>query len=283
MITEPIFYRLFKTSPETLFLMLGMSVDSATEMALRYQYEALEFKQTAHRTDGVFLPKEPGLPLYFVEAQFYTVPNVFAGLLAKAYTYLKQTDPGRLFYGVVLFGTRAMAPTDLAPYQPLLDAGIIRRFYLDEMPEVENAPVGLAILYLIRHTEEQAPVAARELIARTKKEITDEALRASLIELIETVIIYKMPRLSREEIQAMLQVQDIRETRVYQEAKEEGLKEGEERGIEKGIERERQRTLQEKLDAISQLAALKIPAGDIARILKLDVSFVRQELAKDQS
>jgi predicted transposase YdaD len=32
--------------------------------------------------------------------------------------------------------------------------------------------------------------------------------------------------LSREEIQAMLQVHDLRETGVYQDAKEEGLKEG---------------------------------------------------------
>src|SRR5207245_10500703 len=39
MITDPIFYRLFATSPETFFLVLGMSADSAREMAARYQYE----------------------------------------------------------------------------------------------------------------------------------------------------------------------------------------------------------------------------------------------------
>lgn len=69
--TDAIFYRLFETSPETLFLVLGMSVESAREMAARYQYEALEFKETSHRIDGVFRPKEPGLPLYFLEVQFY--------------------------------------------------------------------------------------------------------------------------------------------------------------------------------------------------------------------
>ena len=54
------------------------------------------------------------------------------------------------------------------------------------------------------------------------------------------MIIYKLPRLSREEIQAMLQVHDIRETRVYQEAHAEG------------IEEERQRNRQEKLNAIAK-------------------------------
>jgi predicted transposase YdaD len=76
--TDPLFYRLFATSPETFFLLLGMSSDSAGEMAERYQYQAIEFKDTSHRADGVFLPKEKGLPLYFVEAQFYRSPHVFA-------------------------------------------------------------------------------------------------------------------------------------------------------------------------------------------------------------
>ena len=40
-----LFYRLFETSPETFFLVLGMSAESAKEMAARYQYEALEFKE----------------------------------------------------------------------------------------------------------------------------------------------------------------------------------------------------------------------------------------------
>jgi predicted transposase YdaD len=78
MITDPIFYRLFATSPETFFLVLGMSADAARDIAARYQYEALEFKETAHRVDGVFRPKEPGLQLYFLEVQFYRLPSVFA-------------------------------------------------------------------------------------------------------------------------------------------------------------------------------------------------------------
>jgi predicted transposase YdaD len=67
MITDPIFYRLFETSPETFFLLLGMSADMAKETAARYEYKALEFKETSHRVDGVFLPREAGLPLYFLE------------------------------------------------------------------------------------------------------------------------------------------------------------------------------------------------------------------------
>jgi predicted transposase/invertase (TIGR01784 family) len=165
---------------------------------------------------------------------------------------------------VVLFGSRALEPGELAPYQPLLDAGLIRRFYLDEMPELANAPLGLSILYLLRQAESQAPARARELILRTRQEIQDAALQHDLVELIETVVLYKLPRLSREEIQAMLQVHDIRETRVYQEAKEEGLKEGMEK---------------ERLRAISMMAARNMSAAEIADILGLDEQFVRQHMA----
>src|SRR5580704_13937545 len=185
MITDPLFYRLFETSPETFFLLLGFSFDSAKEMADRYQYQAIEFKETSHRVDGVFLPKELELPLYFLEVQFYQLPSVFADLLVKVYTYLKQHEPGQRFCAVVLFASRSLEPTELAPYQPLLDAGLIRRFYLDEMEELANAPLGLSILYLIRQTESHASVTARELIARAKTEIVNDSLRDDLIELIE--------------------------------------------------------------------------------------------------
>ena len=81
----------------------------------------------------------------------------------------------------MLFANRNLEPKALSPYQPLLDAGLIRRFYLEEMPELANAPLGVSILYLIRQTESQAPATARNLVARAKTEIGDEALRADLI------------------------------------------------------------------------------------------------------
>jgi len=261
MITDPLFYRLFETSPETFFLLLGMSADSAREMAARYQYQAIEFKETSHRSDGVFLPKEPGLPLYFLEVQFYYLPSVFADLMVKVFTYLKQNDPGQLFCGVVLFANRSLEPTAIEPYQDLMNCGKIRRFYLDEMEEPTNSPLGLSILCLIRQSESNAPVSARELITRVKTEIRSESIRADLIELIETVIIYKLTHLSREEIQSMLQIHDIRQSRLYQEAVQEGKEEG-------------------IAFAITRMAANKMSAEQIATILKLDIELVRQTIAR---
>ena len=67
----------------------------------------------------------------------------------------------------------------------------------------------------------------------------------------------------------MLQVHDIRETKVFQEGKEEG------------IEEERQRSLQEKLRFVSNLAALNLPAEKIAESLGLDIDLVRTHMANN--
>jgi predicted transposase YdaD len=39
-------------------------------------------------------------------------------------------------------------------------------------------------------------------------------------------VVYKFPRLSRREIEAMLNLSELKQTRVYQEAKQEGQQEG---------------------------------------------------------
>ena len=100
------------------------------------------------------------------------------------------------------------------------------------------------------------------------------------------VMLGLLPRLGRKEIQAMLQLHDIRESKAYQEAREEGEEKGKEEGlkegIEQGIEQERQRILQEKLLAIPKMASRKLSAADIAEILVLDLEVVSRELAKNQ-
>jgi predicted transposase/invertase (TIGR01784 family) len=112
------------------------------------------------------------------------------------------------------------------------------------------------------------PIACFGLRSRTCR-------RTKLVELIETVIMAKLTRLSREEIQTMLQLHDIRESRVYQEAKEEGVQEG--------AERERQRNFQRDLRAITLMAAKHMRAAEIAEILGLEVEFVCQQIAKSRA
>ncbi len=60
--------------------------------------------------------------------------------------------------------------------------------------------------------------------------MTNAVIQQQVVELIETVVLYKFPHLSREEIEAMLALSELKQTRVYQEALEEGRQEGIEQG-----------------------------------------------------
>jgi predicted transposase YdaD len=77
-------------------------------------------------------------------------------------------------------------------------------------------------------------------------------------------LFYRLFETNCEEVQAMQQIHDIRESRVYQEALEEGREEGREEGMAL---------------AVARMAAGKMGVEQIAAILKLDVERVRQILS----
>ncbi|WP_311381508.1 DUF4351 domain-containing protein [Anabaena sp. PCC 7938] len=58
--------------------------------------------------------------------------------------------------------------------------------------------------------------------------------RKGIMELLETVLLSKFSQLSRQEIEAMFLVSDIKQTKVYQEAKQEGIQEGIQEGRQEG-------------------------------------------------
>jgi predicted transposase YdaD len=51
---------------------------------------------------------------------------------------------------------------------------------------------------------------------------------------METVLVYKFAHLSRKEIAAMFGLSELKQTRVYQEAKEEGVQIGRQEGVRLG-------------------------------------------------
>ena len=93
-----------------------------------------------------------------------------------------------------------------------------------------ESSLGVGVVKLVIETEESAPALARRLIAQANQQLTDTKIKRDLINLIETIIVYKLPKKSRKEIEAMLGLSELKQTRVYQEALEEGKAEGEAKG-----------------------------------------------------
>lgn len=142
---------------------------------------------------------------------------------------------------------------------------MLKDIYLDELGETASLPVGIATIKLVIANEDTAITTARKLINRTRQEINPETTRRQLLELIETILVYKFPTMSREEIERMFSLSDLKQTKVYQEAKQEGRQEA---------------ARQEKLRLIPVLRKLGLSLEETAHELSLTVEEVQQELQK---
>jgi predicted transposase/invertase (TIGR01784 family) len=111
----------------------------------------------------------------------------------------------------------------------LLDSDQVHCLYLDELEEFDTLPLGLALIKLTVVSEAELIPLSAQLIQKAKQQSKPFPPLPDIIEIVTTVAVYKLTALSREEIEAMLDL-EIKETRVYQEIKEEGREEGREEG-----------------------------------------------------
>jgi len=218
--TDTIFYQIFLTFHTLLFELLGQP----TENAEGYEFTSVEVKEKAFRFDGIFMPDSEEKPIYFVEVQFQNKPEFYWELITEINIYLNQYKPEQDWQAVALFPKRSLDVDKLTNYQQeLVNSGRIKRIYLDELP---SGSIGMGLIELIISKENQSQELVKNLMARTKTEISNDSERQGIIELLESVLMSKFSQLSRQEIEAMFLLSDIKQTRVYQEAKEEGEQEG---------------------------------------------------------
>ena len=249
--TDTLVYRFFMELPDCFFELVGRP-----GMGAGYRFEAIELKDTAARIDGVYSPREPNdrEPVFFVEYQSYKSERTYSNLLLKIGLYLEKVNPRQNWQGVVIYPSRTIEQENLYPYRGLLDSDQMTRVYLDDLPESPTENFGIGILRLIAAKREGVMEVAQQLLPKIRGSAESAGRRKKLIELIATVVSYQFPKLSREEIEKMLQVDSFRETRVYQEAFEEGI----EKGREESKEVFARRLLEEKfpLKKIAELTGL---------------------------
>ncbi len=142
-------------------------------------------------------------------------------------------------------------------YRDLIEGKHIRQLYLDELRSAREGSLGLRLIGLVTESEETAAESARILIERARAE-AEEPTGQALIDLIEQMVIYMFPRKSREEVAKMLGLAELKQTRVYQEAKEEGLMEGLKEGFARGTQEGFQGgQLSALLEGIAEIVDLK--------------------------
>ncbi|MCC5636108.1 Rpn family recombination-promoting nuclease/putative transposase [Nostoc sp. CHAB 5844] len=266
--TDKIFYSLFQAFPSIFFAIIGeTNINPST-----YEFVSVQLKETAFRIDGVFKPvnETPEEPLYFVEVQFQLDSKFYRRFFAEIFLYLRQNPSVNFWRAVVIYPQRIIEPDDQQPYRLILDSLQVQRIYLDELGRASQDSLQLAIVKLIITGEATAIDQGRQLIIQARQELTDEANRKQIVELIETILLYKFANLSREEVAAMLGIDDeFKKTRMYESIKQDGLEEGRQEGLQAG-------RLQAKLEAIPRLLALGLSVEQVANALDLTVEQVQQ-------
>ncbi|MEM9276135.1 MAG: Rpn family recombination-promoting nuclease/putative transposase [Cyanobacteria bacterium P01_F01_bin.143] len=283
--TDTLFYQLLREFPWIFFQLIQrkeINMDA-------YEFIAPEIKQRSFRLDGLFTTtaEYSDLPLYFVEVQFYQETDFYDRIFPSIFLYFSQYKPiNNEWFAIVIFDRRSNDVKIPARYREIAEQRL-QRIYLDEIAQEEQFDIGIGILKLVVEPEKSAGELARNLISRNKQEVVDSQNQKQLQELIKTIIIYKFPKLSYEEIETMLNLQEIKQTRVYQDAKAEGLQQGLNQGIQQGIQQGLERgleqglqqgKLEQKIAIIPLLQELGLNIEQIAQRLEISEKLVRENL-----
>jgi predicted transposase/invertase (TIGR01784 family) len=225
---DTLFYRIFQQNPTLLFDLLPHPPANPEA----YTFGSVEVKETSFRIDGVLQsPNERGV-VFFSEFQMQLVPDLYERLFSEigvyAYRYRQQITT---WQAVAIYGNRQIEqPSTIVPYE-LFDSGRILPIYLDELGEIEQLPLGVALLVLTILEGQEAINQAQTMMDRARRLETDPAETGhAIMEMISIVMVYKFTSLSRDEVNQMLNytMDELRQTRFYQEVSEEGREAGRE-------------------------------------------------------
>ncbi|NEP01387.1 MAG: Rpn family recombination-promoting nuclease/putative transposase [Symploca sp. SIO2E9] len=262
--TDTIFYSLFQTFPSIFFEL----IDQSPEQTYSYEFTSREIKQLAFRLDGLFLPtsNDSEKPFYLVEVQFQPDEDLYYRLFGELFLYLRQYKPPYPWQVVAIYPSRTVEREQTLQFGELLTLNRVKRIYLDELGQVAKRSLGVGVVKLVIEPEQTAGELARRLIEQARQQLTNDTTKRDLIDLIETIIVYKLPQKSRVEIEEMLGLSELKQTKVYQEALQEGEQRGEQRG-----------ELKAKLEAIPELIELGLSVAQIAGALKLPLEVVKSK------
>ncbi len=238
--TDTLFYRLFQRWPKLALELLGLEYRSES-----YRFGSEEIKQTAFRLDGLFTPIADNTeqPLIFVEVQYQPDNDFYDRLFSQITLYLRLHKPNYSWLALVIYPTRKTEKHANLAFKAFMDLPQLRRIYLEDYLDCAELTPPLELIRLIASQEQQAILLARKLAERRDVYGTDG------LDFIETILVYKLPRLSREEIKTMLALNEIelKQTRFYQEIAEEERQEGERKGRQEGRQEGEQILLQRML------------------------------------
>ena len=226
---DSIFYKLFQQYPSVLFQLLAQPPNNADS----YRFDSVAVKEPKFEIDGVFLPPENDSPgvVYFCEVQFQKDEQLYERVFAESHLYFyRNRNRFSDWQAVIIYPSRNTEQNDIYPHRSLLNSDQVHRIYLDELGDIHQLPVWVALMVLTTLEESQAPEAARYLLTKSNQE-TSSLSSQVIIEMITTIMMYKFEKLTLREVEVMLGI-SLERSRAYREIKQEGREEGREEGLQ---------------------------------------------------
>lgn len=216
--TDSLFYRLLQAEPSLAFELAGLVVPEPA----RYGFISQELKQTAFRLDGIAEPPAdwPDAPRGYLEVQFQPDEGFYPRFLSEILLHLRQYPSPRSWQAVVIYPSASVERHSPAT-APFLGLPNLHRVYLDQLPLLDSANPKLWLIALIvAEIEAVAPIVRKVQTYRK----TQPNVGIDWLDLLETILVYKLPTFTREEILKMFNFTDIsmKETRYYKDAVAEG-------------------------------------------------------------
>jgi predicted transposase/invertase (TIGR01784 family) len=209
---DSLFYRIFQQSPMLLFDLLDVPANGEG-----YLFDSVEVKQTSFRIDGVFLPPDASGMTYFVEVQFQPDSLLYERMLSEASLYFYRNRDRCVDYRlVVIYPSSGIEQKVLQPHRFLVETGKLIRIYLDQLGDVSQLSVGISLMVLTTLEEDAAKLFAQQIAQRVQGEPDARAI----MELLSTILVYKLTNSSREEVDRMF-ASSLKETRIYRELEQE--------------------------------------------------------------
>jgi predicted transposase YdaD len=147
--------------------------------------------------------------------------------------YLAQNLEVEDWRAVVFYPRRNLEQKNLYRHRNLLNSDQFQTIYLEDFLGVPSDELGIQLMQLIVSPERETNRYLSGLVEQLqgKTEPKDQAI----IKLVSTIMLYKFPNLTREEIESMFTVSDLKQTRVYKDAVQEGIQQGLIQGLEQGL------------------------------------------------
>jgi predicted transposase/invertase (TIGR01784 family) len=262
--TDVIFYELIKELPQIFFEL----IDKPNTNSNIYTFIAPEIKQQSFRLDGLFstIKGFENEPLYFVELQTYKDEEFYERLFGEIFVYFRQYKPANSdWYAIVISDKRINETPAHQRYQALVEQHL-RCIYLNELSTRNDDSLAIGIAKLFVESPKKATSLAQQLINQARENLTDENLQKKVLAFIQAIVFYKFPNLSLEEIEAMLDLDAFKNTRLYESI----------------VAKTKPKTeLETKLKLVPKCIEKGMSIQEIAEFLELDAEIIRKYLQEE--